>query len=195
MSTRREFIGHMTTGAALLALGGGLSLEGCWFQTVEADIADYEPALEKAVAGILGIVSPAWGAVLNTFQPIFTAAFAALEKAVADWQAADSTQKPGLVGAIIATLETVQTDLQNVLAAIQVNAPTVYSIAEALAGILLGVLQFFLNKLNGAPATKAKVVSIGAKQLQIEPLNYSYKKFRSVYNAKCLTLGVAQAEI
>ena len=192
MQTRRSFIGTLSAGAAALALAGGaLSLEGCMFSTIEADIEAYLPVALQAVDAILSLINPAAAVIVEKFTPILEAALAAITKAIADWQAAEAAQKPGFVGAIIATLLTIQTDLGDLLAAVQVDAPKIYGVVYALASIVLGVLQYFLNKLQGSPATKANVVH----GIQVEPLHLSPKKFISTFNAKAVSLGHPEAQI
>ena len=188
---RRQFIGNLSAGAAALAITGGLSMEGCLFSTIEADIEAYLPVALQAVDAILSLINPAAAVIVEKFTPILEAALAAITKAIADWQAAEAAQKPGFVGAIIATLLTIQTDLGDLLAAVQVDAPKIYGVVYALASIVLGVLQYFLNKLQGSPATKANVVH----GIQVEPLHLSPKKFVSTFNAKAVSLGHPEAQI
>ena len=145
----------------------------------------------QAVDAILSLINPAAAVIVEKFTPILEAALAAITKAIADWQAAEAAQKPGFVGAIIATLLTIQTDLGDLLAAVQVDAPKIYGVVYALASIVLGVLQYFLNKLQGSPATKANVVH----GIQVEPLHLSPKKFVSTFNAKAVSLGHPEAQI
>ena len=161
------------------------------FSTIEADIEAYLPVALQAVDAILSLINPAAAVIVEKFTPILEAALAAITKAIADWQAAEAAQKPGFVGAIIATLLTIQTDLGDLLAAVQVDAPKIYGVVYALASIVLGVLQYFLNKLQGSPATKAQVV----RGKQIEPLHLSPKKFISTFNAKAVSLGHPEAQI
>lgn len=185
MNTRRKFIAFLIVGMASLGMGG------CLLSTIEADIEAYLPVALQAITAILSIVDPAAAAIVEQFTPILQAAFAAITKAIADWQAADAAQKPGFVGAIIATLETIQTDLANLLAAVQVNAPKIYAVVSGLTAIVLGVLQYFLNKLQGNAVTAMRVV----KGIQVEPLHLSPKKFISTFNAKAVSLGHPEAQI
>jgi len=186
--SRRQFNGLLLVGTA----GASFGLEGCLFSTIEQDVLDYVPVALQAVDSILDLVAPAAGAVATMFTPIIEAALSAVEKSIQDWKDADATQKPGLLGDIIATLQTVMTDLQNFLSAVQVNAPKIYSVVEALASIILGVLQYFVNKLSPAtPASKAGMV--GGRQ--IEPLRYSPKQFKAAFNAKAVSLGHPESQI
>jgi hypothetical protein len=186
---RRKFVQSVIGIAAFL-------LAGCSFDSIETDIENYVPFLLQAVAGIVMLFDPPLGATLGTVIILVNAGLAALVKAVADWKAADATQKPGLVGDVIATLETVQTDLGTFLAAIKENASgPIYTAALALTTIVLGVLQYFINKLTPVASTKARVLMAGSEQLQIEPLHYSSKQFRAAFNAKAVALGYPQSQI
>jgi hypothetical protein len=175
------------------ALSSLMMLTGCpSFSTIEADIANYVPFILQAVGGLLTIFDPGLGAIIAPTIMIVQAALAALLKVIADWKAADATQKPGIVGDIIAALEVVQTDLGNVLASVKVNAPpAIYAGVLALVNIILGVIEAYINKLSpAAPVAAAK--RAGAS---IAPLNYDSKKFRSVWNAKCTELHWNEAQI
>jgi hypothetical protein len=178
--------------ALLLAVLPTFSLVGCWFDTVEADIAAYVPFLLQAVSGVVALFDPALAATLQTVITLVNAGLAALTKAIADWKAADAAQKPGFVGAIIAALETATSDLGTFLAAIKVNAPpAIYSAALALITIIQGVLVFFQNKLTGANPVSLKMVA----GTQIEPLNLSSKQFKAAFNAKCVSIGHPESQI
>jgi hypothetical protein len=173
-----------------------MMLTGCpSFSTVEADIGNYVPFILQAVGGLLTIFDPGLAAIITPTITIVQASLAALLKVIADWKAADATQKPGIVGDIVAALMVVQTDLGNVLAAVKVNAPAaIYAGVLALVNIILGVIEGYINKLAPvSPTAAARRVQI--KGASIVALNYDSSKFRSVWNAKCVELHWTEAQI
>jgi hypothetical protein len=116
-----------------------------------------------------------------------------IEAAIATWQAADATQKPGLVGAIIAGIQTAQTAIGNFLAAVGIQAPALLIPAKALSLIILGILQYFANKLSGFATTAASTRSLAVGTIQIEPLNLSQPQFCAKFDAKADELGHPEA--
>src|ERR1700678_2683534 len=102
MQNRRNFFKMAAATVASLYF-----MSGCWFDSVETDIETYGPILLQAVAGVVSLFDPALSATLAAVVAIVNAAIGALIKAVADCKAADAAQKPGLLGDIIATLQTV----------------------------------------------------------------------------------------
>jgi hypothetical protein len=186
MMTRRQF---SKVSFVSLIIGAAVSVSGCLFSTVEADIAAYVPIALQAVAGVLAIFDPGVAAIFTPLVTLINAGLASVQKAIADWQAADATQKPGLVGGITAALQVVESDFQNFLTSVDVNAPGVSTAVNSLVSIILGVLLAFQNKLGGAPVSAAHTMTVRAKTLQIEPLKLSPKQFKAAFNQRAESLG------
>jgi uncharacterized membrane protein len=191
--TRRQFSKLSLTGAIL---GSAFFLVGCPLGTIEADIAAYAPVAIQAFTAILGLFDPPLAALVLADSNLVLAGLTGVEKAIADWKVADATQKPGLVGGIEAALQVTIADFQTFLTSVDANAPkSLVSTVNALALIILGVLQSFANRLGAAPATAMRTMAIHEKVLQVEPLKLSVKQFRAAFNAKCVALGVPKAQI
>lgn len=178
--------------AALIATGLG----GCpSFSSIEADITTYVPYVLSAVAGVLALFNPALALLLTPYFNEATAAIAGILSAIQTWKDADATQKPGVVGDIIAALITAQQKLQSLLDSIGVNAPAFVAIATPLINIILGVFENFIVKLQAANPTPAAAVKMKATLPAIKPLNLNSKEFRAAWNSKCAELGAQKAAI
>jgi hypothetical protein len=197
MMTRRVFLGHLSGGAFLTVAGvplfGMYTCNPATVSTIEGDINTWVPLGLDAFDGILALFDPPLAALLAPDTALVIAGLNAIETAVSDWEAADATQKPGLVGDIIAGIETAEKDIGNFLAAVGVSAPAFLLPAKALTSIILGVLQYFANKLSGAPATAAAVRTLKTGTMQVEPLNLSQKQFCATWDAKAVSLGFPQS--
>jgi hypothetical protein len=190
MITRRNFNKSLLAFCAL----SGAGFAGCpSLTTIEGDIDAYVPLALDAFDGILALFDPPLALVLLPISNIVIAGIKAIETAIADWQTADAAQKPGLLGGIIAAIQTAQKDIGNFLAAVNVQAPALLLPAKALAAIVLGVLQFFANRLSGSATTAASVITIQSGTMQVEPLNLSQSKFRTKFDGEADHFGHPEA--
>jgi hypothetical protein len=187
MMTRREF-------TQVLIASSGFMLAGCPpLSSVEDDLNSWVPLGLDAFDGVLALFDPPLAALLTPFSSLVIAGLNSIEAAIATWQAADATQKPGLLGAIIAAIQTSQTAIGNFLAAVGEQAPALLVPAKALATIILGLLQFFANKLSGSATTAASTVTVSGGAIQVEPLNLTQPQFQAKFDTKADTLGHPEA--
>jgi hypothetical protein len=187
MITRRNF-------TKILLASSGFMLAGCpTLGTIESDLNAWVPLGLDAFDGVLALFDPPLAAALTPVSALVIAGLHSIEDAIADWQAADATQKPGLLGGIIAAIQTAQKDIGEFLAAVGVQAPALLVPAKALATIILGILQFFANKLSGSATTAASTVTLSTGAIQVEPLNLSQPQFQSKFDAKADALGHPEA--
>jgi hypothetical protein len=198
MMNRRQFVGHLS-GGALLAAAGGFPLVGMYTCTatlgsIEGDLNAWVPLGLDAFDGVLALFDPPLAALLTPFSSVVIAGLNGIEQAIADWQAADATQKPGLLGGIIAGIQTTQKDIVSFLAAVGVQAPALLVPAKALATIILGILQFFANKLSGSASTAASTVSLANGTIQVEPLNLTQPQFCAKFDARAVAVGHPEAQ-
>jgi hypothetical protein len=178
----------------LLLASGAMMFTGCpSLTTVEGDLNAWVPLGLDAFDGVLALFDPPLAAVLAPVSSLVIAGLNSIETAIATWQAADATQKPGLLGGIIAAIQTAETAIGNFLAAVGVQAPALLVPAKALATIILGLLQFFANKLSGSAPTAASTVTVNGGAIQVEPLNLSQPKFCAKFDAKADALGHPEA--
>jgi hypothetical protein len=197
MISRRVFLRRLS-GTAIFTVTGGFPLFGMYTCTatlgsVESDLNAWVPLGLDAFDGVLALFDPPLAALLAPDTTLVIAGLNAIETAISDWEAADATQKPGLVGDIIAGIQTAEKDIGNFLAAVGVSAPALLLPAKALANIILGILQYFANKLSGSAATAAATITTKSGAVQVEPLNLSQSQFQSKFDAKADSLGHPEA--
>ena len=183
MMNRREFL-------FAASVSSGFMLAGCpSFTTIEDDLDAWVPLGLDAFDGVLALFDPPLAAVLLPVTNLVEAGLKAIEQAISDWEAADALQKPGLLGGIIAGIQAAEEDIGNFLAAVNVSAPALLLPAKALANIILGILQYFANRLSGAASTASGTVTVKSGSFQVEPLNLTHGQFRAKFDAKADSLG------
>lgn len=200
--SRRQAL-RFALNAIILAIVVSLSaaFKGCTLTltAIENTINTYMPVILQAIAGVFAIFDPPLAAILMPLFTLVQAGVAAVEAAIANWKDADATEKPGLVGDIIAALQTAQTSLANFLAAIKVHASgPIYIAASALIPLILGVLQSFVNRLTPAVPASAKFkvrAAVTVNGAAIVPLELSAADFKKQFNATAVKNSVPQAQI
>jgi hypothetical protein len=149
-------------------------------------------AIEPAASGIVGIVCLADPIAC----PIATAAFdgykvaaAAVTQAYKDWQTADASQQPGKLGALQATVATLQTDFQNLLAAghvkNQARQDAINAIAQAVGGEITNIVQIVEQTKAAGGTTQAAAMVLHEQygggpepQSQATPNQAHHKKLK-----------------
>lgn len=156
--TRKRFLESMLAAVLCVCLVGA----GC---AASDEFINLLTAIQPAASGIVGIVCLADPIAC----PIATAAFdgykiaaAAVTTAYKDWQTADATQQPGKLGALQATVATLQTDFQNLLAAAHVKNEArqngINAIAQAIGGVITNIIQIVEQTKQAGGTTQALLV-------------------------------------
>lgn len=156
---------------------GILALAGC---LTASQFTQYLNAVAPAVSIILQIVATARGVPYNPAPAAkISGDVASVEKVYADWQAAKAADKPGIVGAINASFQTLQSDLTQVFSVAQVSDQKVQGKVGTLIGYVWDGVQLaesFVPQPQLATARQAAVANIRARELK--------KSFNSVLKAK-----------
>jgi hypothetical protein len=192
MSTnRREMI--LMSFRSMLVFAMGLPLMGAaGCDAIVAQIETYLPVALQAFATIVSLVCAACGPLLSIIA-IVKAGFADVSTAIADWKAADATQKPGVLGDVTAALQVVVKDLQQFLSDVGISNPADAALAEGLATIIIGVLQFFINKLSPTASVKTVAIINGKAVPTLAITNV--KDFKKAFNAKLVALGHPEKQL
>jgi len=185
--TRREFAGHLATGAAAIALGGAtIEMSGC---NVWTDIENWIPLGIAAVNSILAILE-ANGVplaapiqlIVNTIQ----AGFTALEAAIKEYQ----STTPAPVG-VLQKIETIFTDIVNNFGTFLTQLGLkggLLSLISSLVQIILSTISGFMNELPSV-ATRALVAHTGLKAgsmtVPVLPIKRTRRGFKKDWNNTC----------
>lgn len=86
----------------------GLTLEGCTFGSVMANLAKYLPIALRAVAGVAAIVAPGMGTAVASLIGLINTAFGALQGAVNDYNSAPAASKQTTLEKVLLALDLVQ---------------------------------------------------------------------------------------
>ena len=176
--TRREFVGHLTAGAAAATIlaGSTLTMEGCntdWIATAINDlptIVDVVTTVATIVADALsgGAITPAVAAVIATAAKAAEVALNLVKQLVSDYEANPSAS----------TLEKIKTALLDVQSQIGqiLDASHIFNIAlRAIISTGLGVAITVLTQIMSlipASTTAAKAVQMAqVKKTAIKPWN------------------------
>lgn len=195
LTSRRQFVGHLTKGAAviLLSRGGtiaiitaeGVLLGGC---NLYDDILNWVPVGEASLNSILTVlssngvvISPAIQGVVATIE----AAFTALSAAVSEYK---STTPPP-TGAI-SKIQTAFTDIVDNFSTFLKSL----SISSSLVGVVVGIAQIifstiaaFSNKLPAVTtlkmATVLRTMQVGSQTVPIVPKVRTRRAFKKDINS------------
>lgn len=144
---RRDFVGHLTGGAAGLALAGAFSLDGCTAQTAIDELEQWVPVGLAAFDGIAAIVD----SVFTTIATTTDALWAALSNAISLYQHSTDPTTTKL-DKVIAALDALSGRLTQALAALPVSIPAaVLSAAKLGLALLIATLKNIQAKLEPAP--------------------------------------------
>lgn len=193
-SNRREFIGHLTKGAAVAALYGAgafstLELEGCSAESIFTDIKNWVPVGVSAFNAILAvltgngiIISPVVGVIENAIQ----AAFNAITAAVAEYQ---STNPPptGALQKVEAAIQAVTDQFGNFLAALSIPTAGIFTLVKNLVSVILSTIAAFAAKLPASLAIRfgSTMTSfrLNGQLVQVTPKERSRRRFKRDWNS------------
>jgi hypothetical protein len=159
---RRGFIGT----AALAAAAGPslLTLEGCSFGSVMANLAKYLPIALQAVAGVAAIVAPGAGTAIAALIGMINTAFGALQAAVNTYNSAAAADKATTLEKVLVALDAVQGQLAATIKALGVA--TSPAIQGAEAALLLVTTTLASIEATLAPQAPPVVASTHAAHAQ-----------------------------
>lgn len=173
MQTRREFVGHLTMGAAGTALAlSTLELKGCSASSVFTDILNWIPVGEASLNSILAILASNGIAVSPAAQLIvkeITDAFNAVVAAIKEYQSAF----PAPVGALAkvqAALKAVVDQFTAFLAAQALPGGNIVTLVSSLAGVVFSTIAAFVNQL---PLPTATTVMFSVQHFRLNGVEYN----------------------
>ena len=183
---RRQFTGHLATGAAIVAISGeGLLLGGC---NLYNDILNWVPVGEAALNSILTVLTSNGVAISPAIQSVVSlieAGFTALTAAIKEYQ----STSPAPVGAI-AKIQTAFTDIvdnfSTFLKSLSVSSGLV-GIIVGLANIVFSTIAAFQNQLP-APASARfsaaiREVHVGAVSQTVTSKLRTKRAFKKDFNS------------
>lgn len=186
---RREFVGSLTGGAALLVMSGGamLTLEGC---NVWTDIKTWVPIGISAFESIVSLVTPLAAPGIDAIAQLVEAGFASLAGAVDDYINAPASQKTTFAEKVKLILTDIGNNIQGFLSAIgESNNPIVKVVAE-LISVILNTIAGFASDIPGLGATAFRpTFHVGARTIQVTAVKETRKSFIKTFNAACLANG------
>lgn len=155
----------------LLSIGISLALLGClvacstgWIQQAEAIVNEVAPA----VVGIIEVINTLQGHPLTAQQnaQIQSALkqesgdLALVNQLLTQYQAADKTARPGILGQITSAITTANSDISPILAAIHVENPAVQQRVTAMVNLVAQELTAVEGLLPTTTATTAQRASV-----------------------------------
>lgn len=176
---RRVFIGHLSKGAAAIAIGSALTLQGC---NAIADIEAWIPTGENAVNAILSILT-ANGVPIS---PAITAAVALVEDALNALMAAakeyQATTPPpvGALAKLQAALSAVSDQFQNFVSQLSGIAGTVLAVVISLVKVIISTIGGFVSQLPASPSLMAHLNS--RPMIAAPPVLRSTDDFKHTWN-------------
>ena len=188
--TRRGFIGKGTL--ALAGLMVGFFNAGCIFSAnVFENILTYISIGLQAFAAVVSLI-PGIPQALAMIIAAVNAAFAAIQKAVNEYEAAPASQKASLLGAIVTAINAAVDQLAAFLAAIPALPAPLDAAIVALTKIIVSTLEGFLAKLpiGAAPAKTANL-----RGQAVAPVTRTLKQFKHDFNAELVTAGHPELQL
>ncbi len=161
---RRTFIST----AALAAAAGPslLTLEGCSFGSVMAELGKYLPIGLQALAGIASLISPAAGAAISALIGLINAAWGGLQAAVNAYNSAPAADKQTALQKVLEALDAVQSTIAQTTTALGVGGTAIVKAAEAALLLITTTLASIEAQL--APQAPA-VASVHAAHAAAHP--------------------------
>ena len=176
-NTRREFIGHLATGAAFVALGGStiFMLDGCAFniQTVLA----WVPTATNAIGNVLTLLAGAGIIACVTCSALANVALAAITavgNAVTAYLNAPATNKTTLLGKIQTALQAALSASTAFFESLTIPDQNIFNLIVGIASLVLSAISGFIGQLGGGTPVAASV------RMAQKSVSYSPKVYTSV---------------
>lgn len=177
--SRRQFAGHLTAGAAGLALAGtSLTLEGC---SALDELTSWVPVGLAAFDGIASIIGGPFLAISSTVDALW----ASVQNAISLYQHSTDPQNTKL-DKVIAALDALAGGLAQALAALPISIPAgVLAASKAGLALLIATLKSIRDKLQPpTPAPASFSVAAGVAPAK------SARDFKNKFNAIMSQNGV-----
>lgn len=166
-SNRREFIGHLAKGAAVVALcGATMQLSGCDVAADLAKVLALLPAvgeIANTIATVIAGIDPALGVPIQVALGIITTSFAILQNVITTYQANIAGIPYSVLGDLDAAIEAIETQIVN----IEAMFPKLSAAVKSGITIGLGAFETILKLL----------ASLIPKQTAAQMLPKSFRKF------------------
>lgn len=165
---RRNFLAHTSLGTAAVISGcfGTVAEfeEGCSFSSVMSQLAKYLPIGLQALAGVATLINPAAGSAVAGIIGLVNTAWGALQGAVNDYNSAPAASKQTTLEKVLVALDSVQEYLASVTKSLGVSSDTVVKAATAALLLISTTLASIEAQLapQAAPAVTAAHVSHAA---------------------------------
>ena len=193
---RRGFL--KLTGLAAVAAAVPFQV-ACSLKDVYKQVAAYVPVALQAFASVISILSGA-GVISAPISVLIDAAialvkvgFADLLKAVSDYEAAEASAKPGLIGAISSALLVAEQDIQAFWNDLAIPDVQLAQLIEGLLGVITTTLAGFAAAL---PTTTTSVaMKTYPRMIKGAPKRRSVGDFRKDFNAILSQYGKGQYAI
>jgi hypothetical protein len=200
MMNRRQFTGHLVTGAAVVAIGAeGFVLTGCTAASIFAQIQAYVPIGLLAFQGILAVIAPfvPMAGGIAIIVGLIKAAFSDLSAAVSEYQSAPAADKATALGKIKVVLGVIADQFQKFLSDLNLGSSNpLYLIVAGIVKVILSALAGFAGQLPGTPvAIKMSIQMRDGSVVQVTPKLMSIKQFKAAYNAVAVNGGHPEIEL
>jgi len=153
MENRREFVGHLAGGAAIVALSASaVELEGC---NVLSELETWVPIGLSAFDTLVSFINPAAGSALAVVISTANSLWEAVATAIANYQHTTDPTATTL-DKVIAAMDALEGGLSAVLAALPASIPAVVLKAVQFGfGLLLATLKSIRNAIEPTTGLKA----------------------------------------
>lgn len=200
--TRRSFATLIGKGGAMFGIGSIVSTTSAflacpaWVSNLYSDILKYAPVALNAFNAVLQILAGngiSTAGILTVIIVSAKAAFADIQVAVQQYQAASAGQKTGLLGAISEAIAVAEATLQKFWSDLVIPDAKLALLIQGLLGIITSTLMGFATQLP-APVTPAaqqmqRMKASFPKLLKAPPQKRSLAQFKRDFNATLTAAG------
>jgi hypothetical protein len=186
--SKREFFGHLTRNAAIVAFAGGTSfaLGGC---SVLQELETWVPIGLTAFDEVVSLLNPLAGSALAVALTTANGLWTAFTIAISNYDHS-TLPKATLLQRLIAAIGAFQDGLDGILATLPVNLPAAVLLGvKAGLKLLISTLTYFSNKYGGATVPSTSKTARKAEYMAVKPLP-NPKEFAAAFNA----LGLHRAD-
>jgi hypothetical protein len=185
---RREFVGHLGKGAAIVALAGmTVEMSGC---NVISDIENWIPVGEAAVNSILSTLAANNIAISPVAQAIVKDVFASFDALSAAITEYDSVTPPpaGALAKVQAAFKAITDQLGTFLQSLQLPGGNIVTLIVGLANIVFSTITAFTNQLPVAPASfmlsSANHYRLNGVEYTVVSKKRTRREFKKSWNAQ-----------
>lgn len=191
MMNRREAIKTSLMGGALIAGSAATvtMMEGCtapqWLTTLEADL----PTLIQIATNFAGVISVGMGkgqldqataTEISNIGGDVQQGLSAIQTLIADYNKAEASAKPGLLGQVISGINAVQGNLQALLNASHIANDQLRATVTGMISLIMATLLAIQTLLPPAPAPQPAPASVPRARVALSTANVRVKNSRNV---------------